>query len=997
MHFFVYPALPAEHLYMTRMVHLLPDTDRNAPIECKLSNYDLSVGDGQSHIYEALSYCWESEDKPKSIILNGYKFSVTENLFSALQHLRDRQLPRTLWIDAICINQGTRENDIDEKNKQIPLMRKIYAQAGCVIVWLGDDREDGENALRWINHLAGQQDQSVETSIEYGWSVTSILDMEEGDSIPDAEDQNTEDPAEDDQSTRSSVEGDHSKTDSMTEHDVACSNLLQRDWFRRVWVLQEVGVARYINVLCGSTQISAHAFAEGLARLKLPEPFLSRLGPVTHLIKGAPYRPKFDFSSPGILSLGELLGMYRNYRATLQHDKIYALLGLSTDASADGLKPNYNAPWHHVFREITSHIFPGSSVQTWEDRASAVVKTKGWIMGHVGHVKSSMGEFGRQEITCHFHKSAFSLRETWPSDWMLPACAELVQEGDLICHLQGQSRPSILRLRNDHFSLLSPSLWLRSKDRIKSLSHAFDQGQLDYGHDITITWNIPMDESATKPKGLKLKQITPEVEQSLNEIELQLEIIAQVMLEFANRVLNSRTSPVKAWENTLKQCGTDVSMSEIYKLAMKVIKPKRHFDVISKEPRHIDFIDLLLKYRGESAPDIEMLRWACQDYGHSEFLDLLFKHRAESLLITEEVLKAAAQNDSEFNVIALLEHRRERLLVSEEVLKVAVGNPGSHAPGNLEILLQHAGKNLLISEEMVKSAIENPGQKSGEIVEILLKYGGKDLSISDETVRLAVGESSSNPLWIWNVLVQHRGEDLSISEEIIITAAGNSKNYAPDVLKALFKHGGEDLSIPEGAVKAAAGCRSVPHRILEVLFQHRENLPISEEAIKAAAGNAGHYPHQALKVLFQQRENLPISEEVVKAAAGNPGYFAHEALKVLFRYRENLPVSEEVVKVAVGLTGLLAPEALETLFEHGGENISISEEVIQAAARNDGDKSVQIMQILKMHRQDSAVISQAVLEAASENPKYASEMSFFLNNWHSEQSKAGDNSLGKCD
>ncbi|CAG7991962.1 unnamed protein product [Penicillium salamii] len=861
MDLFVYSALPEEHLYMTRMVHLLPDTDRNAPIECKLFNYDLSVGDGRSHIYEALSYCWESGDKPKSIILNGYKFSVTENLFSALQHLRDRQLPRTLWIDAICINQADSESDgksdVNEKTKQIPLMRQIYAQAGRVIVWLGDDRGDGGEALRWINHLAG---------------------LEDG----------------------------HSKKNPMAEHGLACSNLLQRGWFRRVWVLQEVGVARYIDVLCGSTQISAHAFAEGLARL-FPQPLLSRLGPVTHLIKGAPYRPKFDIASPGIFSLGELLGMYRSYRATLQHDKIYALLGLSADASADVLKPNYNAPWHTVFREITSHIFPGSFVQTWEGRASAVVKTKGWIMGHVGHVTSSMQFFGQQDITCHFHKSAFSLRETWPSDWMLPACAELVHEGDLICHLQGQSRPSILRLCNDHFSLLSPSLWPRSMGHIQNLSHTFDQGQLDYGRDITLTWNIPMDKLAATPKELKLKQITPEVEDSLNEIELRLEIIAQVMLNVATQVLDSKTSQVKAWENILKQRGTDVSVSEIYELAFRVIKPDLRTDRVSDEKSkgilYREFIDPLLKYSGESAPDVEMLRWACQDYGWYGVLDLLFKHRAESLPITEEVLKAVAQNQSTFNVKALSEHRRERLPVSEEVLKLAADNRGTwtDALEALEIFLQRAGENPPISEEVVKAA---------------------------------AGARVFSPLKVLKVLLQYAGGKFPISEEVVKAAA-------------------ENPAIP-------------PYWVLEPLLQHvGENPPISEEVVKAAAGNPGYFAGSVLEVLFQHAgENLLISEEVVKAAAGNTGDYGHEALETLFRHRESLAISEEVFKAAAG---------------------------------NDGDQSMQIMQILKMHRQDSAVISQAVLEAASENPRYASEMSSFLNSWHSEQSNTGDNSPKKCD
>lgn len=240
MDLFVYPALPEEHPYMTRMVHLLPDTDRNAPIECKLFNYDLSVGDGRSHIYEALSYCWESGDKPKSIILNGYKFSVTENLFSALQHLRDRQLPRTLWIDAICINQGDSESDgkdvVDEKTKQIPLMRQIYAQAGRVIVWLGDDREDGEKTLRWINHFAGQQGKSLQKVIEGDRPSVSSMEADALGKLCYLDDRSKGDPAEDHQSMRYFVDGNDSKKDLMTEHDVASSKLLQRDWFRRVWV-----------------------------------------------------------------------------------------------------------------------------------------------------------------------------------------------------------------------------------------------------------------------------------------------------------------------------------------------------------------------------------------------------------------------------------------------------------------------------------------------------------------------------------------------------------------------------------------------------------------------------------------------------------------------------------------------------------------------------------------------------------------------------------------
>ncbi|KAJ6024104.1 heterokaryon incompatibility protein-domain-containing protein [Penicillium herquei] len=175
---FTHPSLPGPNL--TRMIHLLPSKNTTAPIECTLFNYDLSEGAGRTHIYEALSYCWESNVMSELLTINGCALPVTKNLHTALLYLRDNHLERTLWVDAICINQG----DLYEKNAQIPLMRKIYAQAGQVIVWLGEGRDGGDKALEEIQCIAGQSEP----------------------------------------------------TQSMIEFRDMCWKLLQRDWFRRIWV-----------------------------------------------------------------------------------------------------------------------------------------------------------------------------------------------------------------------------------------------------------------------------------------------------------------------------------------------------------------------------------------------------------------------------------------------------------------------------------------------------------------------------------------------------------------------------------------------------------------------------------------------------------------------------------------------------------------------------------------------------------------------------------------
>ncbi|KAK3333071.1 heterokaryon incompatibility protein-domain-containing protein [Cercophora scortea] len=58
---------------------------------------------------------------------------VTNNLELALRYLRQERRPRTLWIDAMCINQA----DEDEKKMQIQRMDLVYANASSVVIWLG--------------------------------------------------------------------------------------------------------------------------------------------------------------------------------------------------------------------------------------------------------------------------------------------------------------------------------------------------------------------------------------------------------------------------------------------------------------------------------------------------------------------------------------------------------------------------------------------------------------------------------------------------------------------------------------------------------------------------------------------------------------------------------------------------------------------------------------------------------------------------------------------
>jgi hypothetical protein len=70
----------------------------------ELSGANQEQGQHSPTSYEALSYCWGDNTAFKTpIICNGARLEITRNLKSALQHLRDEENVRILWVDAICL------------------------------------------------------------------------------------------------------------------------------------------------------------------------------------------------------------------------------------------------------------------------------------------------------------------------------------------------------------------------------------------------------------------------------------------------------------------------------------------------------------------------------------------------------------------------------------------------------------------------------------------------------------------------------------------------------------------------------------------------------------------------------------------------------------------------------------------------------------------------------------------------------------------------------
>ncbi|KAK3955167.1 ankyrin repeat-containing domain protein [Pseudoneurospora amorphoporcata] len=389
-----------------RLLQLLPSENEDAAIHCRL--FYTTLDSKGTRLYEALSYVWGSEDKPCSIFIDGYNLAVGKNLYAALLHLRDNSVQRTIWIDAICINQG----DNEEKGHQVQSMAKIYAKASRVIVWLGEEVAGSDQALEEIRIAAKLSTRRLDDN-------AGIL------------------------------------------------TLLQRPWFQRIWVLQEVAAARHILIKCGSAEVDGFAFCSGLNALnvsnELPAGLRARILSVTYLIRDAIFRPKYTTSqsdnfSLDIRPLGELIEMYHTREATDRRDKVYALLGMSSDnPTAAGLFADYKISWKQLFNKLI-HFFLSElvSVDLSDDKEIAAIEGKGCILGEVSSVKRNATWEDRQDVTITWRNapSYICVKEAWVPCWTLPTTVKSIQKGDVVCLLQGATRPTILRPYNDHWAVI---------------------------------------------------------------------------------------------------------------------------------------------------------------------------------------------------------------------------------------------------------------------------------------------------------------------------------------------------------------------------------------------------------------------------------------------------------------------------------------------------------------------------------------------------------------
>ncbi|KAK4496509.1 hypothetical protein PRZ48_012489 [Zasmidium cellare] len=300
---------------------LIVDTsrlDEQDGVVCHLETVSLLEDPCPS--YEAISWCWGDQSRRGQIIVNDQIVDVSANAAEVLRRVAfDKNHPR-VWIDAVCINQA----DIVERGQQVSMMREVYSKAERVLAWLGEDEGTTEAAMKSIERLLEQ------CRLETG-GVEDLRDV--------------------------FFDGVYRKySDLPLPEDTdwaAISTFYNAPWFFRVWIIQEVLLAR--SALCFR---GPHV---------LPWPSISL---AAQWLNHRNYHRFIGASNPGIgidkasrlwrfthvkPHLTNLLTMNVYLQATEPLDKVFGILGLvgSLGIEGVGIVPDYEAGVGEVFARAT--------------------------------------------------------------------------------------------------------------------------------------------------------------------------------------------------------------------------------------------------------------------------------------------------------------------------------------------------------------------------------------------------------------------------------------------------------------------------------------------------------------------------------------------------------------------------------------------------------------------------------------------------------------------
>jgi hypothetical protein len=214
-----------------RLLHILRG-EFGQHVECEISAWPIN--DAPS--YYAISYTWGDPADSTEITVNGKPLVVRRNCQYVLQQAFATKASHYYWVDAICIDQTS----IQERGHQVGIMGEIYSRAKHVFACVGPHADESEYLMATVD----QRQPFLGTVHKWGQSTPfyDVIDMRH--------------------SSFYNPFSEHARRQIrclLTMHtseglrvSKAWIAFMQRPYFTRVWVLQELYLATRVSYCCGT-------------------------------------------------------------------------------------------------------------------------------------------------------------------------------------------------------------------------------------------------------------------------------------------------------------------------------------------------------------------------------------------------------------------------------------------------------------------------------------------------------------------------------------------------------------------------------------------------------------------------------------------------------------------------------------------------------------------------------------------------------------------------
>ncbi|KAH9875424.1 hypothetical protein J1614_004916 [Plenodomus biglobosus] len=288
--------------------------------------------------YEAISYQWGDPLRISGLLIENdtntntgpvQTIGLTKNLTEALPCLLKHSTTHLLWIDQLCINQGTDVLALAERSIQVSRMSQIYSLATRVLIWTGPSDQHSENSREYLNGLAA-------------W-IESYPDRER--ITPGTKVYNPD--------RRYIIVRSTFSVTAPTDAKFAASLLAfwARPWFTRGWIVQELLLAREISLLAGDAAFSSQdLFDMHTVPVEADEEAAYKH---SNLLMNLRLRPFREDQPLRFLRLMHEVGS--RFDTQYLQDSLYACLGMLED-SRNPFRPDFEASIRSNFTRFAAML-----------------------------------------------------------------------------------------------------------------------------------------------------------------------------------------------------------------------------------------------------------------------------------------------------------------------------------------------------------------------------------------------------------------------------------------------------------------------------------------------------------------------------------------------------------------------------------------------------------------------------------------------------------------